>query len=105
MRVQLGNTSPHEVVTHDDVKRRGLKVSDYDKFDEGRLTVPIDVEDAVTNVGPFPDGTPLSEALRAVADLWKYHSSEPPGWVASDSANLASLLAEEYGCDVKELTA
>lgn len=103
MRVQFGNSAPHEVLSHDDVKRRALKIGDFDKFDDGKVVVPVDAKDAVTSVGPFPDGTSISEALQICAGLWPYHSTEPAAWVASDSKALAQVLAEEHGCDVRPL--
>lgn len=104
MRVQFGNSAPHEVLTHDELKRRGLKVGDYDKFDTGKAVVPIDVDDAITDIGPFPDDTPLSEALQICAGTWPYHSTEPATWVASDSPALAQVLAEQHGCEIRDLT-
>lgn len=103
MRVQVGNRAPHEVLSHEDVKRRGLKVGDFDRFDAGKVVVPVDVSGAVTEIGPFPDGTSVSEALRVCAGLWPYHSAEPAAWVASDSPALAQVLAEEHGCEIREL--
>lgn len=102
MRAQLGNSAPHEVLTTDDAKRRGLKPSDYDKYDTGKVIVPIDTSDAVTTLA-IPDDRSIGEAFLEVTHLWGYHSSEPPGWVASDSAGLAALLAEQYGCEAREL--
>lgn len=54
----------------------------------------------------FPDGTPLVEALRTVTDpngVWAHQSPEPPQWVASDSAGLAAVLGEHYGCPVRKV--
>lgn len=102
MLVQLGNAAPHEVLSHDDVKRRGLKVGDYDKHDAGKVRVPIDVADAVTTFDVPADRT-VRDAFLEVTHAWDYHSSAPPAWVASDSAGLAALLAENYDCDVVEL--
>lgn len=102
MRVQLGNSAPHEVLATDDVKRRGLKVGDYDKFDDGKLVVPVDAGDAVTAV-TIPDDRGLAEAFAEVVHLWGYHSTEPPGWVASDSPGLCALIAEQYGCPTRDL--
>lgn len=102
MIVQLGNVAPHEVLHRDDVKRRGLKVSDYEAHDGERLRVPIPVKDAVTTV-EVPEERSVRDAFLEVTHLWDYHSARPPSWVASDSQGLASLLAENYGCDVAEL--
>ena len=102
MRVQLGNTAPHEVLHRDEVKRRGLKATDYPAHDKNHVRVPVDVTDAVTDV-TVPDDRSIRDAFLEVTHLWDYHSSAAPSWVASDSQGLASLLAENYGCDVADL--
>lgn len=58
-------------------------------------------------VGPFPAGTSLGEAFTDVtnpaAGVWVSQSPDPaPAWVSSDSANLAALIGEHYGCEVRE---
>lgn len=57
----------------------------------------------------IPEGTTLGEAFQVVTSpngAWAYHAAEghKPAWVASDNANLASLLAEHFGgVEVREL--
>lgn len=58
-------------------------------------------------VGPFPEGRTWLEAFRNIADsggIWAEHSKPGmvPGWVASDNAMLATALAEQYGCEVRD---
>jgi hypothetical protein len=73
-------------------------VAGSEKLPRGKRATVID----------FPEGTSLTEALRAVTDpsgVWANHAAEDakPAWVASDNDSLAVLLAEEYGCDVRDL--
>lgn len=73
------------------------------KQDDGSF-VYEPVEGTQVTTFEFPEGIPLTEALLAVRDAWKYHSAldaddlpAKPEWVESDSAGLATLLAEEFG--------
>lgn len=55
----------------------------------------------------LPDGTSVGEALRVItaADgVWANHAAEgaKPAWVASDSPGLAAVLAEHFGCEVRD---
>ena len=50
----------------------------------------------------FPDGTSLGEAftvLTAPDGVWANHAKpgSTPAWVASDSASLATLVADHFG--------
>jgi hypothetical protein len=100
--VQLGNTAPHEVLSHDDVKRRGLKVSDYDKHDTGKVRVPVDVRDAVTTLA-VPDGRSLREAFLEVTHGGTITRRSRPRGLHPTRMVWLALLAENYGCDVAEL--
>lgn len=56
----------------------------------------------------FPDETSLSEAFQAIthpAGVWAHHATEgsKPAWVASDNDALASVLADHYSCEKREL--
>ncbi len=59
----------------------------------------------------YPRDTPIMVAaaniigLNGEADgLWASHSTEPgPAWVASDWPMLSQLLAEHFGCEVREI--
>jgi len=49
----------------------------------------------------FPKGTPPGEMLATVTGVFEsHHSNRPASWVESDSAALAELLADHYGCAV-----
>ena len=58
-----------------------------------------------TTVTP-PDDAKLSEiftAITAPGGVWGAHSDAPaPAWVASTNPQLAALLADHYGCPVRE---
>lgn len=57
----------------------------------------------------FPEDATLATALKDVNDFWGRDDHQPTGeyahprWVASDSPGLAAVLAEQYGCEVREL--
>lgn len=49
-------------------------------------------------------GETLDEALKSVVGTFELHAHvEAPDWVASTNEDLARLLAEHYGCKVKDL--
>lgn len=53
----------------------------------------------------FPDDWTLGQAFVALTSpsgIWANHSDKPPKWVSSDSAGLASLVAEHYGATVRK---
>jgi len=53
----------------------------------------------------FPDDWTLAQAFVALTSpsgIWASHSDEPPKWCSSDSAGLAALVAEHYGCTIKK---
>lgn len=58
-----------------------------------------------TTVHP-PDSHRLSEvftAITAAGGVWAAHSdADAPAWVASTNPQLAALLADHYGCPVRE---
>lgn len=58
-------------------------------------------------------GSTLHEALTEIVGAYDTNHSgtpgisedfTPPGWVASTSENLASLVAEHYDCSIKDLS-
>lgn len=54
----------------------------------------------------FPPGIPLMEAAISITHaqgVWAANSNGQPAWVASTSPPLATLLAEHYGCPVRDL--
>lgn len=83
----LGNTAPVEVV----------KIEDGEDVREQRTARP-DLGNTLTTVS-FPDGWDLGEQLKAVGDLWPYHSDDPPEWVESDDALLAEVVARNFTSD------
>lgn len=55
----------------------------------------------------FPDGHDVMDAFRDVTSpggVWAKHAQDgsKPKWVASDSPELATLLAAAYGCEVRD---
>lgn len=55
----------------------------------------------------FPDGHDVMDAFRDVTSpggVWGKHAQDgsKPKWVASDSPELATLLAAAYGCEVRD---
>lgn len=96
MRVLLGNRDAFNVVNVPDGK--GGITTERQRA-AGNFRLDID----------FPDGVGLSEAFANVTarnGIWANHTlgnDSKPAWVASDSAELASLIAAEYDCEVREL--
>lgn len=54
----------------------------------------------------LPQGTKLSEAFANIAGprgLWQAHSdADAPAWVASTWPQLSTLLAAEWGCEIRD---
>jgi len=62
-------------------------------------------EKRCTTVTP-PDGMSLVAALTDIThpSLWSAHSDAPtPAWVASTNPALAALLAEHWGCELRDV--
>jgi hypothetical protein len=110
MRVQLGNTTPHEAVTRDDGSRSFkpapttgpavtyLGIPDSYTFAEG-----ADHRDLALHLARNPDITrlPDHEAFLAVAHpngVWANHSAgaSKPSWVWSDDEAFQDLLSNYY---------
>ncbi len=55
----------------------------------------------------FPEGVGPRQAVTTVLDpargAWAQHSDGPPAWVASNSDSVARFIAEEFGCEVRQL--
>ena len=52
-----------------------------------------------------PEGATLGEvftSITAPGGVWANHSDGKPAWVASTSPALAGLLAEHYGCEIRD---
>lgn len=73
-----------------------------------RVSEPVPGKHATLAV--LPAGTPLLEAVQTMlagSGVWarQTHTAgeKPPAWVASDMPALAALLAEHWGCDVRDI--
>jgi len=106
MIVQLGNPAPVEVIPVHVADEAGALM--YGENGE-KITVderrPIDHPDAVTTI-QFPPDTDVVEAFTNICHqngAWNRHADDPPTWVASDNAVLASLLSQHFGCPVQAL--
>src|SRR5690349_9286131 len=79
-----------------------------ESLDNGKTFQPLRKGKRATRV-EIPEEYSLSEAFKAITDatgIWAHHASEgaAPAWVASDSAGLATLLAEHFGgIEVRDL--
>lgn len=74
----------------------------------GELSVPIEQNTATIVVFPADAslGDMFTDVTKPGQGVWSAHThtdTSKPAWVASDSAGLASLLAEHYGCPVRDL--
>jgi hypothetical protein len=90
IHVYLGNPAPVE----------GVVDPSADELTLVALDVP---GGAVTTVDIAHDD--LFAAVAEVRDLWRYHSSGPPTWVASDHDGLAAVLASGFGCPAIDIDA
>jgi hypothetical protein len=57
------------------------------------------IEQTVEQINNLPEG--LFDAMKAVVDLWRHESDQPPAWLESDSDPLAAALREHFGCGPK----
>jgi len=48
-----------------------------------------------TTVVQVPDEVSHEDAVKAVLDLWRYHSDKPAAWVECDDEDLQEVLARE----------
>jgi hypothetical protein len=69
--------------------------STRDENDDVVKTPRRDLGNQITSV-EFPDGMSLVDQIKAVADLWPYHSDDPPEWVESDNTALAQVIAANF---------
>lgn len=91
--------------------RKAAVVESIELDPEERIRVRLDAKHQGykrrATVVAFPDDVGPREALATITEpergVWSQHSDAPPAWVASTSPGLASFLAEEYGCEVREL--
>ncbi|WP_143220381.1 hypothetical protein [Actinomadura sp. CNU-125] len=89
MVVYLGNRDAVEV--HRDEAGREVRTV----LPEGRRC---------TTVVP-PTGLKLGEVLTAITapgGVWNWHSDGDPAWVASTNPLMAELLADHYGCEIRD---
>jgi hypothetical protein len=91
--LRLGNAAPHQA-------RKDRETGDYILDETGNKIFDPVVLDAPTEtqVALSPDDN-LLEQLRAVDDLWRSHSSEPPTWVWSDDPAVETVFAMHFGVD------
>lgn len=119
-RVVLGNRDARSLVTvaaevgraaHDDDGDDRYVPAGGEFADEAAGTVQLSTPapGRLATLVLLPDGTRLGEAFTTVTapgGAWAANVHTPgasPAWVASDNGSLAALLAEHYGCEVREL--
>lgn len=86
MRIYLGNSAVLQSVRHDD----GVLTS----------TERPDLAGAPTVIDA-PDTDSLLDVLKNAADLWSYHSSENPTWLAAENEMVARMLSEQFKCEIR----
>jgi hypothetical protein len=121
VRVFLGNRSARNVTAfaadkgldiHNDandprVLAEGAGLSDPES---GLVHLSCPIEGKRATIVEIPAGTPLSNAFTTITapgqGVWhnQIHDKEAkPAWVASDWPGLATLLADNYGCPIREI--
>jgi hypothetical protein len=90
--IWLGNHQAVDRVATGEVDERGEPVRERIPQDGKRYTI----------VEP-PDGTPVTEIITTINDLWPLHSdADAPAWVASTESALTQVLAGMWGCEARE---
>lgn len=87
--VYLGNHSAAEI------RNQGTDAEERVKLPKAKRRTTVQIPESYT----------LVEQFRTIADpagAWAAMADKPPAWVASDSEALALLLAEHYGCPIRE---
>lgn len=105
MRVELGNTAPHQNGQSVDLGAptvTSIGIDDSYTFAGGKLE---DISGGLLRAGAHPLGLQLPdhEALVAVihgGGAWNAHGQSAPSWVWSDNDNMAQLLGEYFRCPV-----
>lgn len=103
MQVRMGNVAAIEGYNHpvieDDPENPGTPRVRM----EMRKRAVTDGLHRTTEIAP-PGGKSMGQVFTEITSeprgIWANHSSAPPAWVESDSAGLAAMLSEHYGCPI-----